>query len=252
MNKNNNDKNSWLGIFFILVSFAFVFLLLWFSENKESLETDVKGTGAGIKFQTKASKIELVEEVRQKDEQIIALEAALKMQRNQNKLLKIALKSSNKADLLKNFEEEEVEKDYPKATPEEMSKKIKWRHGKEKLERIFMLLTIGNSTVSPLLTKVEVMEFLHNNFSCYDHKPTGRIFCPVYHYKYTLEAFIFQVYKNYHNRRGDKTVYANLLINNFEQFQGKNLKSIKVNFSRSLQERNNNSPYILWINDKRA
>ena len=251
---SENKKTSPYGVILaILASLAVVFFLLWVSGKKDLSEVPSNGSIRGGKFYREPLKTELVEDtLKQKDEQIIALEAALKAQKLRNAQLCVIVKSSDKAELLSDFDNEEEEKDYQKASPEEMAKKIKWNYGKERLEHIFLKLAIGNSIVGPLLKKKQVMEFLQNNFSCYDHKPTGRKFCPSYKYKYTLEGFIFQVYKTYKNHRGEKTAYATLLVDNFEQWRDEKIGSLKVSLSRALQDNKKGSPYVLWIDDRMA
>ena len=89
--------------------------------------------------------------------------------------------------------------------------KIVWYHGVEVLEDIFMQLTRQVGLIEPILTEAEVKEFLRNNFTCYPDKPTGRVFSANVKHKYTLEGFIYQVYKEYKLNRNQKDDYARLL-----------------------------------------
>lgn len=125
--------------------------------------------------------------------------------------------------------------------------KIMWLKGTELLEEIFMELTKQKGIIGPILTEMEVKELLRNNFSCYPDKPTGRIFSANIKRKYTLEGFIYQVFDKYGLNRNQKNDYAQLLIKNFHRWQGADLTSVKTSMSRSLQEKNKNSLYILLL-----
>lgn len=110
--------------------------------------------------------------------------------------------------------------------------KIPWPWGKEKLYLIFNQLSKPNHEGVPYLTKEEIDVFLKNNFSCFDDEPTGKIFTPNLKNKYTLEYFFYQVYELFKTNKTDIDYYANLLINNFTQWQNSNFNNLKKNMGR--------------------